>query len=96
MSHTSSLTGLAFDLEEHSVIWRWAAHHEWIAPIIWDHENYEEIAGVSVNWNGLTDFSIWKCARTGDAVAVDWLGLELARGELEHVLNVVAKVAARA
>lgn len=89
-----SLTGVAFELQELSFIWRWAALHGWIAPIHWDHETCEEMAGVSLKWDGGTDFFIWRCARTGDTVAENRVGLEIARGQLEDVLKVVASVAA--
>jgi hypothetical protein len=85
--------GIAFKLVEHRVIWSWAAKHGWVAPIHWDHEFHDEVAGVSFNWNGLTDYSLWKCGRTGDIVADDWLGTEVIRGPLPNVLRVIAQVA---
>jgi hypothetical protein len=93
MAQRFSLIGVAFELEELSIIWRWAAFHGWIAPIHWDHATYEEIAGVSLKWDGSTDFFIWKCARTGDTVVENRVGIEIARGQLEDVLNVVASAA---
>jgi hypothetical protein len=85
--------GVAFKLAEHSDIWDWAAKHGWIAPIYWDHDIHDEVAGVSLNWNGLTDYSLWKCGRTGDIVAADWIGTELVRGPLPAVLDAVALAA---
>jgi hypothetical protein len=95
MAQNSSLAGVAFKLQEHKIIWHWAALQGWTAPIHWDHEIHDEVAGVSLRWNGLTDFSIWKCGRTGDTVAENQIGREVARGKLADVLEVVAKMASQ-
>jgi hypothetical protein len=84
-------SGIAFELVEHTAIWNWAARHGWIAPIHWDHDLHDEVAGVSFRWDGLTDYSLWKCGCTGDIVANDWVGTEVTRGRLPNVLKAITR-----